>query len=384
MSLLIDALKKAEEAKRRAAASGDPSRTEPGAEANVESVPRDAAEPAAERRAPADEAALAESARNLFAVKAPRRRVSFALGVGLLTFTASAAIATYFWLQLRPSGPRVRLPPQALDATPRPREALPPATEELSIARPEPVVTVRRAAPPAQSPGPEQGAPSRGSLGESAPLATPAPMAPPTPQKAPIPVVRRSQAPVVPPALAEAWAAYQADQLARAEALYREVLADDERNVDALNGMAAIALRGGRRAEAADWFRRSLEAQPGNAAAIAGLAGAQPRDERGSAESRLRGLIAARPSEAALHFALGNILAADRRWAEAQGSYFRAYDLDRENPDFLFNLAVSLDQLGQRGPARRFYGEALRTAAHRPHAFARPAAEARLGALDAR
>ena len=73
------------------------------------------------------------------------------------------------------------------------------------------------------------------------------------------------------PKLSEAWNAFQAADYTRAETLYREVQAADAANVDAMLGLAAIALRSGREQEAQSLYNAVLEADPQNAAAIAAL-----------------------------------------------------------------------------------------------------------------
>ena len=47
-----------------------------------------------------------------------------------------------------------------------------------------------------------------------------------------------------------------------------------------------------------------------------------------------------------------------RRWTEAQQAYFEAFRIDSANPDYLFNLAVSLDQLRQTRLALDYYRKA--------------------------
>ena len=98
----------------------------------------------------------------------------------------------------------------------------------------------------------------------------------------------------------------------------------------------------------------------------------------------MRSLVAEQPEASALHFALGNRLAAERRWSEAQASYFKEHDLDRGNPDYLFNLAVSLDHMGQAALAARFYTESLAAARTRSSSFQAEAVQARLAALATR
>ena len=113
--------------------------------------------------------------------------------------------------------------------------------------------------------------------------------------------------------------------------------------------------------------------------ALGGLSSLKP--PAGNDESRLRTLIAAQPSAPALHFALGNVYAGESRWNEAQQAYFNAYSLEPANPDYRFNLAISLDRLGQHALAKRFYLEASELAHDKPAAFDPAAALARAKAL---
>ena len=422
MSLLIDALKKAEEAKRRA--QGSPQPVEPGdmlplagarpddwsaPRASPETPPRDNTVEEPARRS----AARLQAARTAFEVKAPRRRTSFALGVGVLTTLASAAIGLYFWYQLQPSGLGRSLPPR-VDARPGASARLPmltPGARNPSAASGQPAatdqpaisITRNEAAPPADTEREAVRAPvstsaktgeradeptrlaraARGAAAQRGTLGAPAtlPPAPPAPTKATGPVVRKGSQREVPAVLHNAWLAYQRGDLAQAGVLYRASLRNDPRNVDALTGLGAIAMRGGRDGDARRWFGRALAAQPTNAVALAAAAALEQREANNAGESRLRTLLAQRPKAHTLHFALGNILARERRWAEAQASYFAAYDLDRGNPDYLFNVAVSLDRLGKRDLARRFYGDSLKAAGERPHAFGLQAATERFNAL---
>ena len=71
------------------------------------------------------------------------------------------------------------------------------------------------------------------------------------------------------------------------------------------------------------------------------------------------------------------------RWADAQASYFEAHRLEPANPDFAYNLAVALDQLGQPRPAAEFYARALAQAKKQGAQFDARAAEKRLAELKA-
>ncbi|MGH8525393.1 MAG: tetratricopeptide repeat protein, partial [Gammaproteobacteria bacterium] len=47
------------------------------------------------------------------------------------------------------------------------------------------------------------------------------------------------------------------------------------------------------------------------------------------------------------------------RWAEAQEAYFKAFGTEFQDPDYVFNLAVSLDRMGQAKTAVGYYRQAL-------------------------
>lgn len=96
----------------------------------------------------------------------------------------------------------------------------------------------------------------------------------------------------------------------------------------------------------------------------------------------MRGLLRQHPESAALHFALGNLLARQARWSEAQQSYFHAVAAEGGNPDYLFNLAVSLEHLHQLPAAARYYRLAVNAAAARAAAFSAAQAEQRLSILE--
>lgn len=187
------------------------------------------------------------------------------------------------------------------------------------------------------------------------------------------------------PKLSEAWNAFQAADYPRAENLYREVQAAEAGNVDAMLGLAAIALRTGRAQEAQDLYQAVLEAEPKNPAAIAALstlpAGATADGDTGR-ESQLKTLLREQPGAATLHFALGLQYVGAGRWPEAQQAFFEAVRNDPANADYAYNLAVSLDQLGQGTAAAAYYERALGMAGNGT-LFDRTAARQRLDSLRA-
>ncbi len=161
------------------------------------------------------------------------------------------------------------------------------------------------------------------------------------------------------PDLTEAYRAFQSGNPNRAETLYRRVQAREPDRRDALLGLAAVAIRQGRTAEAYRYYRRLTELNPRDSVALAGIASLTGSGGRAANESRLKLLLDQSPDAAHLNFALGNLYAKQGRWAEAQAAYFKAYTSDSKNPDYSFNLAVSLDRLGQGRAALGYYRRAL-------------------------
>lgn len=184
--------------------------------------------------------------------------------------------------------------------------------------------------------------------------------------------------------LQRAYQSLQAGSLESARRDYEQVRQLLPRNVDALLGLANIAQRQGRTAEAERLLRQAAELDPKEPyiqASLLSLQGSGNLQAQTGNESRLKGLVEEQPQSASAHFSLGNHYARQNRWNEAQQAYFNAWSLDRGNPDYLFNLAVSLDHLRQNKLAVRYYQQALEAAASRAAAFDRAQLEQRLGDL---
>jgi len=158
--------------------------------------------------------------------------------------------------------------------------------------------------------------------------------------------------------LKQAYAAYISGNFADAYRFYLETLRQDPKNSDALTGLGMLSLQAGRQDEANRYFREALNSDPKNTVAQAQLLSIQGETDPLSAESHLQNLIAEQADAPSLYFALGNLYVRQARWKEAQQSFFQAYTLDGKNPDILYNLAVSLDHLHQTKLARQFYERA--------------------------
>jgi Tfp pilus assembly protein PilF len=405
----MDALKKAEEAKRQSEAaakaqpqaqpstdhpaeSGGTPRGLPELPSRLELLDHEFQAPSAERqesslapaRQPSGEEQKRErvAAQNVFQAKqpAPAQNRNLLVFGGLATLLAVVGIGGYFWWELQPKGglapspatARTPAPPPApiaaAPATP-PQPAATPAAPAPSAVMPQKVEDKPAAAPPALT------------FAEKRPAAKPAPAAAAAAEpESPIRITTGRLK--VNPQVASAWQAFQSGDLAAAQRDYQAVLKSEPKNVDALHGLAAISLRQGQFEAAEDLYLRVLEADPKDAAAQAGLIGLRGQVDPVQSESRLKNLLAGQPDSPSLNFTLGNLYAQQGRWNDAQQAYFRAYTGDGENPDYQFNLAVSLDQLRQPKLALQYYQGALAAAAQRPAAFDRKQVAGRISELQ--
>jgi tetratricopeptide (TPR) repeat protein len=177
--------------------------------------------------------------------------------------------------------------------------------------------------------------------------------------------------------------AYQSGDLAAARADYEQALRDEPGNRDALLGLAAVETRAGRYESAEALYLRVLQIDPRDSQAQAALVALRSaRADPLATESRVKSLLAADPGAHALNFALGNQLAQQNRWAEAQQEYFKAYAAEPDNADIAYNLAVSLDHLRQPKQALEYYQRAIVLAERRGAGFSLPAARARAEQLS--
>ena len=434
MSLLLEALKKAEKAKedaqRRAntdGGGGDPDGTiaqpsrplmtrdqlpeisqqleivseemqlapePPQRESRPESQRTAPQRPPPAARAPEAQSPERATARKVFEVKfkEPNPKLPFYITMGSLGAFALGTVV-YFYFQLRPPPALVNAnPPRtaAESAAPAVADARPVASAAAPAgAQPIPGLPTGAASKPMAGPVPVQHAPSR---------ATPAiPRAQPQserPRLAPRPAqeTRTSQpatqvdagrsAPQVHPQVEAGYAAYQAGDAAAARNAYQQALAENPANRDALLGIAALDVRAGRFEPAEASYLRLLQADPRDSYAHAALIALRGgRQDPLVAESRVKSLLAADPGAHVLNFALGNQFAAQGRWAEAQQEYFKAASAEPDNPDFAYNLAVSLDQLRQPRLAREHYLRAIALADRRGASFDLAAARTRAAQL---
>ena len=321
MSLLLDARKKSQQA--QSASGGDKNLS--GIEGHQDSQPFENPRSAGQ---------------NLFNAKYPaaragiNRNLLFALGGTVLFLSAGAG---YVWYATQPIHPVVTAaPPKPAPATPQNNSA--PTIASAQLVPPQGVL------------------PSPSGTARTPRTSRPA-------AKATLPHARKNnlvhidqQAEPIDPLLNNAYLAYRAGKFDQAQQLYRQALNLDARNADALLGLAVIAQRRGSDNEAAHYYAQALALDPRDAVANAGMSALSTDDNR---ESRLKNLLNEQQNSSSLHFALGNHYAGQARWGEAHQSYSNAFKLEPENAELAFNLAISLDRLGQKKSAAQYYQRAL-------------------------
>jgi Tfp pilus assembly protein PilF len=411
MSLLLEALKKAEKAKEEAQRRARPADNAPKLEmesaANAEPVltrdqlpdirqpleiERDEVEtpaptpaPAAQTKSSPDaQATERAAARKVFEAKfkEPNPRLPFFITMGALGVFAVGTVV-YFWIQLQP-------PPALVNANP-PR---PSGEVQVAIANPAPAPVAASTATLSAIPGLPGG-----TVSASAPQpAAPRPLPPQAARPVEIPRVevprlqpplRRIEpaeteiranrpAPQVHPRVTSGYAAYVAGDLGKARSEYQDALREEPSNRDALLGLAALDVRAGRFEAAEGAYLRLLHSDPRDAHAQAALIALRGgRVNPVAAESRVKSMLADNPGAHVLNFTLGNQFAQQGRWAEAQQEYFKAFASEPDNADFAYNLAVSLDHLRQPRLALEYYKRALVLVKGRGASFDVVAAEAR-------
>jgi Flp pilus assembly protein TadD len=184
-------------------------------------------------------------------------------------------------------------------------------------------------------------------------------------------------------AMESAYAAYLAGNAEEANRLYREVLKNDPTQPDAWLGLAVIAHANNQREPAMNAYKRVLRLEPQNPTALAGVNSLNNKTNEPRQESQLRELLARSPQEADLNHALGVVLSAEQRWSEAQPLFFKAHALSPQEPQYAYNLAVTLDHLRKSALAAQYYETALTLAKGKTNAFDENAARTRLAALKA-
>jgi tetratricopeptide (TPR) repeat protein len=180
--------------------------------------------------------------------------------------------------------------------------------------------------------------------------------------------------------LHEAYAAYLRgdDQLALVK--YNAVLDIDPDNRNALLARAAISIQNNRVTEAIGDYRRILFTNPKDSLAMSSMIAVANFSPEQS-ETQLKLLIRDEPDSHYLNFTLGNIFGAQNRWQEAQRKYFAALQNNPDDPNYAYNLAVSLEHIAKPKVAIAYYELALNNYTRGLATFNRDVVDARLEML---
>ena len=180
-----------------------------------------------------------------------------------------------------------------------------------------------------------------------------------------------------------AWLAYESGRYDDAEKLYTEVLSLEKNNRDAMLGLGAVAIVKKDDETAKKYYLALLKLDPRDPIATAAIASLHSdKTSIASNEEYLLTMLESNPKAEHLNFALGNIYAQKGEWKAAQQSYFNAWQQDSENADYVFNLAISMDQLGKRQQALKFYTESLHKSVNKQVSFSREAVQQRIMSLS--
>jgi Tfp pilus assembly protein PilF len=370
MSLLLDALKRAEQEKHaRQGPGATPETPSRGAKPALELAPIASPESVAPARA---STAFPAAAPPKAAPESKGRKVLW-IGGALIALVVLLAVG-YIWYSIDALSPRpVARVPAPRPITPAPAPALePPKTE-----------TVKAEAPAAAKPATPAATAPAATAPAAKPKVTEVAMDENAPPAVTLQPSRGPERARIPPEVAAGYEALRRGDLASARRNYAAAQAADATNLDAALGLATVEAQSGNRDLAFVLYRRALDIDPRNATALAGLAALSDLARPEALEPQLLRDIAQQPASSALHFMLGNLYASQSRWSQAQAAYFEAHRLDPANPDIAHNLAVSLDRLGQARAAADYYRRALEGARAQAAQFDAAAVQKRLSEIDA-
>jgi tetratricopeptide (TPR) repeat protein len=158
--------------------------------------------------------------------------------------------------------------------------------------------------------------------------------------------------------LGEAYEAYRAGDNQLALMRYNQVLDVDPANRNALLARAAINMQDGQIESAIRDYKALLLANPTDSLAMSSLLAVTDYAPR-ETESQLKLMMRDDPQSPYLNFALANAYGAQKRWQEAQRHYFTALQNNPDDPNYAYNLAVSLEHISQPSSAITYYQRAL-------------------------
>ena len=159
--------------------------------------------------------------------------------------------------------------------------------------------------------------------------------------------------------IGKAFHAYSTANLGEAGALYAQALQLEPYNRDANLGVAAVAMKTGNYPVATLRYRHLLSLDPVDVVAFSALLNLAAVTRNPVMENEMILHSSQHRDYPALHAALGNYYSQTDRWVMASQSYAAAVGLSPDTADYLYNLAVTLDNLGDSQAAIDTYERAL-------------------------
>ena len=155
--------------------------------------------------------------------------------------------------------------------------------------------------------------------------------------------------------------AYRDGQYSIAERHYNNALDIAPNHRDALAGLAAVYQKTSRTEKALGIYERLLVIDPKDTIAVSAILLIRSRSAGDNIESEIKHLLQRFPEAPHLHFALGKYYVDLSRWPEARLAFLAAHILAPDYADYSYNLAVSMERVGQFESARYYYEVALAT-----------------------
>ncbi|HUB26667.1 MAG TPA: tetratricopeptide repeat protein [Tepidisphaeraceae bacterium] len=156
----------------------------------------------------------------------------------------------------------------------------------------------------------------------------------------------------IPQTLQLAFDQHRTGQVAAAELLYRQILAEQPEHADALHLLGLAAHEQGRTEEAVGLIRRAIAANPTEGDYYANLARIfQGQGKAKEAEESLRNAAVLRAVEARKQNRLGHSRAMEEKMAEAIGHFARAVALEPNSAEFHYDLGRAYAAVKQMDPA---------------------------------
>ncbi len=153
---------------------------------------------------------------------------------------------------------------------------------------------------------------------------------------------------------------HRAGRLTEAENVYRQVLAVDPVNFDALHLLGVSALQSRRPTEAVDYISRALARDAGNPNAYNNIGEAyRSLEDLPRARAAFEKAIALKPDYFEAHNNLGNVYQSQDRIDEALACYRRALEINPDYPEAHVNLGNVLQERGEWADAIDRYERAL-------------------------